>query len=104
MVRSSAFESFLARKDAVEEVKNVNEIICYLKNKYLTHNEEQRPFIEDIPNQEDQFAFKAISDSINFFQNLVGEVENMSLKNKALLGGWISMAAEVFRREKRMCG
>ena len=104
MVRSSAFESFLARKDAVEEVKNVNEIIFYLKNKYLTHNEEQRTFIEDIPNQEDQFAFKAISDSINFFQNLVGEVENMSLKNKALLGGWISMAAEVFRREKRMCG
>ena len=30
--------------------------------------------------------------------------ENKSLKNKALLGGWISMAARVFRREKNMRG
>ena len=28
----------------------------------------------------------------------------MSLKNKVLLGGWISMAARVFRREKNMRG
>ena len=28
----------------------------------------------------------------------------MSLKNKALLGGWISMVARVFRREKNMHG
>ena len=29
---------------------------------------------------------------------------NMTLKNKAFLGGWISMAAKVFRREKNMTG
>ena len=34
----------------------------------------------------------------------VGDVEKMSLKNKVLLGGWISMAARVFRREKNMRG
>ena len=28
----------------------------------------------------------------------------MSLKNKALFGGWISMALKVFRREKNMHG
>ena len=28
----------------------------------------------------------------------------MSLKNKVLLGGWISMAARAFRREKNMQG
>ena len=28
----------------------------------------------------------------------------MSLKNKALMGGWISIAAKVFRRDKNMCG
>ena len=34
----------------------------------------------------------------------VGDVEKMSLKNKVLLGGWISMAARVFRSEKNMHG
>ena len=29
---------------------------------------------------------------------------NMTLKNKAFLGGWISVAAKVFRREKNMTG
>ena len=28
--------------------------------------------------------------------------KNKSLKNKALLGGWISTAAQVFRREKNI--
>ena len=31
----------LYRKKSVKEVKIVNEILCYLKNKYLPHNEEQ---------------------------------------------------------------
>ena len=31
----------LYRKESLKEVKNVNEILCYLKNKYLPHNEEQ---------------------------------------------------------------
>ena len=43
---------FLARKAVVKnDVKNVNEIIFYLKNQYLPHNEERGAFIEDIPNQ-----------------------------------------------------
>ena len=35
---------------------------------------------------------------------MVGEVENMSLKNKVLLGGWISTAAKVFRHKKNIRG
>ena len=35
---------------------------------------------------------------------MIGEVEFMSLKNKALLDGWISTAAKVFRREKNIHG
>ena len=38
------------------------------------------------------------------FSGSVGDVENMSLKNKVLLGGWISMVARVFKREKNMHG
>ena len=53
---------FLACKEVVKN-ENVNEIIFYLKNKYFPHNEERETFIEDIPSQEDQFRFEAISDS-----------------------------------------
>ena len=94
----------MARKGAVNEVKNVNEIIFNLKNQYLLHNEERGTFIEDIPSQEDYFTFGTISDSIKTFSKLIKEVENMSLKNKVLLSGWISTAAKVFRRKKNMCG
>ena len=34
---------------------------------YLPHNEEQITFIGDIPSQEDQFTFEAISDSLKTF-------------------------------------
>ena len=57
----------MARKDAVNEVKNVNEIIFNLKNQYLLHNEERGTFIEDILIQEDLFTFETISDSIKTF-------------------------------------
>ena len=35
---------------------------------------------------------------------MAGKSENMSLKNKALSGSWISAAAKVFRREKNIHG
>ena len=74
-----------------------------MKNQYLPHNEERGAFIEDIPNQEDQ-SFEEISAYLKIFSKSIKENENMSLKNKALMGGWISTAAKVFRRDKNMCG
>ena len=94
----------LYRKKSVKEVKIVNEILCYLKNKYLPHNEEQEAYIGDIPSKEEQLTFETISDSIKIFSKSIGEVENTNLKNKALLGGWISIAAKVFRHEKNIRG
>ena len=95
---------FLARTDAVKKVKNVNEIIFYLKNKYLFHNEECGSFIEVIPSREGQFTLQQMYNSITLFSKTVGEVENMSLKNKVLLGGWILTAAKVFRKERSIRG
>ena len=94
----------LYRKKSVKEVKIVNEILCYLKNKYLPHNEEQEAYIGDIPSKEEQLTFETISDSIKIFSKSIAEVENTNLKNKALLGGWISIAAKVFRHEKNIRG
>ena len=42
----------------------MNEIIFFLENKYLPHNEERGTFIEDIPSQECLFTFEELSDSI----------------------------------------
>ena len=81
---------FLARKAAIKNVKNVMKQCFYLKNQYLPDNEEQRTFIEDIPSQEDILSFEVITDYIKTFSKSIKEVENMSLKKKALLSNWIS--------------
>ena len=93
---------FLARKDAAKNEKNFNEIIFYLKIQYLPHNDERRTFIEDILNKEDRSPFEEKFDYLKTFSKSMKEVENMSLNNKVSLGGWISTAVKVFRRDKDM--
>ena len=62
------------RKTPVKnDVKNVNEIIFYLKNQYLPHHEERVAFIEDIPNQEDR-SFEEISDYLKTFSKSIKEI------------------------------
>ena len=55
--------------------------------------------IDDIP-QDNSFSFEEMSDHLKTFSKSVIEVENMTLKSKVLLGGWISTAVNVFRRDK----
>ena len=73
-------------------------MLFYLRKNYSPHSEEQAR-IEGIP-QDDRFSFEEMSDYLKTFSKSVIEVENMALKNKVLLGGWISTAAKVFRRDK----
>ena len=65
---------------------NIDGIIFYLKSKYLAHNEEPRIFINDIPSKEP--SFEAMSGYLKAFSKFIKEDENMSLKNKCLIGGW----------------
>ena len=77
----------MPRKAVVKnDVKNVHEIIFYLSNQYLPHNEERGTFIEAIPSQEDRLSFEVISDYLKTVSKSIKEVENMSLENKVLLG------------------
>ena len=92
----------MARKDAAKNENNFNEIIFYLKIQYLPHNDERRTFIEDILNKEDRSPFEEKFDYLKTFSKSMKEVENMSLNNKVSLGGWISTAVKVFRRDKDM--
>ena len=97
------FKVVLARKDAARSGKeNIYKMLFYLNSNYSPHTEEQA-FIEDIP-QDDRFSFEEMSDYIKTFSKSVIEVENATLKNKVLLGGWILTASKVFRRDKNMRG
>ena len=49
-------EFFLFVKKNAKMV-NIDEIFFYLKSQYLTHNEEQRTFIQNIPSQENMPSF-----------------------------------------------
>ena len=92
-------KDFLACKnDGKSRVENIYEKLFYLRKNYSTHTEE-RARIDDIP-QDDRFSFEEMSDYLKTFSKSVIEVENMSLKNKVLLGGWLSTAAKVFRCDK----
>ena len=70
----------------------------YLKSQYLPQNEEQRPYIPDILSEENIPYFEATTD---YFKTMT-EYENMDLKNKAFLGGWISIAQRVYSRENNL--
>ena len=94
----------MALKDAVKSVvENVHEMLFHLRKNYSPHTEEQA-FIEDIP-QDDRFSFEEIYQIyLKTFSKSIRQGENISLNNKVLLGGWISTAAKMFRRDKNMRG
>ena len=83
---------------------NMNEIIFYLKSRYLADNRDQINFIQEIPSQRDVLSFKAISEELKAISKSVKEDENMSLKNKFLFGGWILVVAKAYRHDKVIKG
>ena len=67
-------------------------MLFYLKKNYSPHNEEQAR-IDGIP-QDDNFSFEVMSNYLKNYSKSVIEVENVTLKNKVLFGGWLSTAAK----------
>ena len=51
---------------------------------YLTHNEEPRSFINDIPTEEP--SFEVMANYLKIFSKFIKEDENKRLKNKCLFG------------------
>ena len=94
---------FLARKAVIKNVKNVYEIIFYLKSQYLPHNEEQRTFVQDIPSQEDIPSFEAIVDYLKTFSKSIKKKLKIWLWRIRLY--WVvgyQRQRNYFRRDKRM--
>ena len=57
----------------------------------------QGVFINNILSEES--SFEAMTVYSKTFSKFIKEDENISLKNKCLIGGWILMASEIYRRE-----
>ena len=91
----------LVRKVKNQKVVNIEEIMFYLKSQYLEHNPQDRTFIPNIPSEEP--SFEAITDNLKTFSKSIKEHENMGLKNKSLIGGWLIMASNVYRRQNLSC-
>ena len=103
LIDSAPSRMILVRKVKYARMMNTDQIIFYLKSQYLAHNEEQRTFIQHIPSEENMSYFEAITGYLKTFSKFIKEDENMSLKNKTLIGGWILIASKVYRHENLSC-
>ena len=97
--------AFLIRK-AVKNAKkiNISAIISYLKSQYSADHRDQITFIQNFPSQRDVPSFDEISKELKAISKSMKENENMSLKNKYLFGGWLSIAEKAYRRDKFIKG
>ena len=93
----------LVRKVKNKKMVNIDEIIFYLNFQYLAQNDEQRTFIQHIPSEENMLFFEAITGYLKTFSKSIKKDENMSLKNKTLIGGRILIPSKVYRRENLTC-
>ena len=82
---------------------NIDEIIFYLKCQYLAYNAQERTFIPNILSKENMPSFEAITGYLKTFSKSIKEDENMGLKNKTLIGGWILITSKVYRRQNLSC-
>ena len=91
---------FLAHKDAGKgSAENINEMIFFKKRNYSTNNGKQA-CIDDIPQDGCSISFEEMSNRLKTYSKPITDVENTTLKNKVLFGGWVSTAFKVYRRDK----
>ena len=81
---------------------NINEIIFYLTSRYLIDNRDQITCIRSIPSQRDVPSFDAVSEELKAISKSMRGDEDLSLKNRFLSGGWISIAGKAYKHDQIM--
>ena len=79
---------------------DIDEIISYLKSQHSTNNKDQIIFIKNFPSIQEVFSFEGILEELKIISEYMKDGENMNLRNKDLLGGWMSVARMVYKRDK----
>ena len=93
-IKVSAPPSFLLIRKAEKNAKKVdiNKTIAYLKSQYSTNNTNQIVLVQNFPCLEEVSSFEGIQEELKIISKHIKDGENMSLRNKALFGGWIAVA------------
>ena len=101
-IKDLAPPSFLLIRKATKNAKkmDIDEVIFYLKSQYSTNNKDQITFVQNFPSVEEVPSFEGIQEELKIISRYIKDGENMSLKNKALFGGWIAVARMVYKRDK----
>ena len=97
-LKGSAPFFLLIRKPAKK--MDIDEIISYLKFQYLTSNKDQVTFVKNLPSIEEVIFLKRIQEALKIISEYMKDDENMSLRNKALFGRWMSVARKICKRDK----
>ena len=105
-LKHSAPLSFFLACKAAKNVKkmDIDEIISYLKSQYSTNNRNQIAFVQNFPSVEEMPSFEGIQEELKIISKYMKDGKNMSLRNKALFGGWIAVARMVYKRDKLIEG
>ena len=98
--------SLLLIRKAEKNAKKVdiNKMIAYLKSQYSTNNRNQIVLAQNFPSLEEVSSFEGIQEELKIISKHIKDGENMSLRNKALFGGWIVVARMVYKRDKLIEG
>ena len=75
-------------------------MIMYLKSQYSINNRNQIALLQDFPSIEEVSSFEGIQEELKMISKRIKDGENMSLRNKALFGGWIAVARMVYKCDK----
>ena len=94
--------SFVLIRKAEKDAKKVdiNKIISYRKSQYSSNNRNQTVRSQNFPSLEEVFSFDRILEELKIISKHIKDGENVSLRNKALFGGWIAVARMVYKPDK----
>ena len=79
---------------------NINGIISYLNSQYSFDNRDQITFIENFPSQRDIPFLESISEELKAISEFMKGAENISLKNKCIFGGSLSVVGNAHKCDK----
>ena len=66
----------------------------------MTNNRNKIAFVQNFPSVEEVPSFERIQEEPKIISKYIKDGENMSLRNKALFGGWRAVARMVYKRQK----
>ena len=93
-MESNAPKRYILILRKVNETKpiDIDAMMEYLRSAFINNNPDVRNYMVQAPKREDDTLIKNAE--------TLKEVDNFSLKNKFIFGGWLSLAYKIYRYDK----